>query len=85
MIVIIGLLLWKSITVKKRIIFWFAMPCSLVQVYWRIGETSVNLYQTTRRHISVDSVLKNYHRENIKLSTVLTNSNVRMLTTLKFI
>jgi hypothetical protein len=60
----------------KKAIFWFVVPCSLVEIYqrsrgpcclrWRTSETLVNFYQTTRRYNPEDSHLRIYRRENLK-------------------
>jgi hypothetical protein len=61
----------------KITVFWDVAPCSLVEVYgWAMAlmmevgaestsETPVNLYQTTQRNISENS-LHTRHRENLK-------------------
>jgi hypothetical protein len=46
-------------TAMKNISFWAVMPCSMVDVYSEDGEStpsamSVNVYQTTQRHIPDD-------------------------------
>jgi hypothetical protein len=57
-------------------VFWVVAPCSLVEVYRRFialmveaastSDTSVNVYQTTRRNIPEDSYLHTRRRENLK-------------------
>jgi hypothetical protein len=46
----------------KMAVFWDAAPCSLVDNEERtISETSVNIYETTRRNIPEDNYFFNYH------------------------
>jgi hypothetical protein len=47
------------------IVLWEKMPCSLIEAYWRFGGTSVNIYQTTRRHIQEKTNLDSDRRENL--------------------
>jgi hypothetical protein len=64
-----------SLTLMKITVFWDVAPCSMVEVYRRFtgvyclhhqgDETSVYLYQTTRRNIPEDSLHTRRH-ENMK-------------------
>jgi hypothetical protein len=54
---------------NMKIVFWDVAPCSLVDIDRRIAvkatsssETSVNIYQTTRRNIPEDSHLQLIYR-----------------------
>jgi hypothetical protein len=73
----------------KMTVFWDIAPCSLVEIYQRFGgayflhhqsdhavstsETSMNIYQTTRRNIREDSYLRIRRRENLKLACFVTD------------
>jgi hypothetical protein len=46
------------------------MPYSLVEIYKRSSETSVNFHQITRSHNLEDSVFHNHSRENPKFHIV---------------
>jgi hypothetical protein len=73
-----------TVASMKITVFWDVVPCSVVDVYWRItgqwvlialmldaastSETSVNFYQTTRRNIPEDSHLPRYVSVATKVS-----------------
>jgi hypothetical protein len=49
----------------KILVFWDVTPCSPVVVHRRFGRTSVNFFQTTRRHIPEDGTLYSHRCENL--------------------
>jgi hypothetical protein len=49
----------------KSTVFWDAMPCNLTGICRRLGGTSVNFYQHTRRHIPEYSTLHSHRSAKI--------------------
>jgi hypothetical protein len=47
----------REIIYMKSNVFWDVTPCSPVEVHQSLRLKSINLYQTTRRHILEDSKL----------------------------
>jgi hypothetical protein len=63
----------QATLIKKVAIFWFVVPCILVEVHWCFigtlaitSETLANFYQTVQRYDSEDSHLHTSCHENLK-------------------
>jgi hypothetical protein len=50
----------------KMAVFWVLAPCSVMAEAASTSETSVNLYQTTRRNNPEESYLHTRRRDNLK-------------------